>query len=308
MLVVGAAGLDVKGQVPGEFVPRNPYAAYIRHGVGGVARNIAENLARLDVPTVLLTAVGDDHAGRYVLQQAESSGIDTDGVFVIPGEHTGSYLKVVDQFGAQQVILEDFNVIGEIKPAMLSVKRGLFRDALLIVIDANLSYRALDRVFSLARHYDVRVCADPTSNLLVERFEPYLSRIWLFVPNYEEASILCDCEIPPNDRDSALEAARQLVARGVYTTVVTMGEAGLVYASADGMSGHVPAIASADLLVDTTGASDALMAATIFGLLNDIPLDESVQLGASAAYLTLRTRESVRPDLTQEMLYGELPT
>jgi pseudouridine kinase len=44
----------------------------------------------------------------------------------------------------------------------------------------------------------------------------------------------------------------------------------------------------------------------IFALLNEIPLDEAVRLGASAATLTLRTTGSVVPDLSLEMLYDQL--
>ena len=49
-------------------------------------------------------------------------------------------------------------------------------------------------------------------------------------------------------------------------------------------TGHIPAITGA--IVDPTGASDAMTAAIIFGLLEDIPLDESVRLGVNAATLT----------------------
>jgi pseudouridine kinase len=58
--------------------------------------------------------------------------------------------------------------------------------------------------------------------------------------------------------------------------------------------------------VNTTGAGDALTAGVIFGLLNGVPLDEALRLGVSAATLTLRSRESVVPELSQELLYDEL--
>ena len=67
---------------------------------------------------------------------------------------------------------------------------------------------------------------------------------------------------------------------------------------------YIPAITGA--IVDPTGASDAMTAAIIFGLLEDIPLDESVRLGVNAATLTMRSRETVRPDLDVDMLYDQL--
>jgi len=59
-------------------------------------------------------------------------------------------------------------------------------------------------------------------------------------------------------------------------------------------------------VLDPTGAGDAQTAAVLFGLLNGIPLDESVRLGISAAALTLRTPGSVVANLSLEMLYDEL--
>ena len=67
-----------------------------------------------------------------------------------------------------------------------------------------------------------------------------------------------------------------------------------------------PAIATE--LVDSTGASDALTATVVFGILNEIPLDEAVRLGASAAALTLECTDSVCQELTLELPPGPTTT
>jgi pseudouridine kinase len=77
----------------------------------------------------------------------------------------------------------------------------------------------------------------------------------------------------------------------------------VVYATAE-TSGHIPAVETE--VVDPTGAGDAMTAAVIFALLNDIPIDEGIRLGASAAALTLRHRGSVVPGLSLELLYDQL--
>jgi pseudouridine kinase len=85
--------------------------------------------------------------------------------------------------------------------------------------------------------------------------------------------------------------------------MITLAEFGVAYAATEG-SGHIPAVKTD--IVDPTGAGDALLATVVFGLLNDIPLDEAVRLGVTAAALTLRTRDSVVPDLSLERLYDQL--
>ena len=59
-------------------------------------------------------------------------------------------------------------------------------------------------------------------------------------------------------------------------------------------------------VLDPTGAGDALLATVVFAQLNDIPLDEAVRLGVTAAALTLRTLDTVSPELSLERLYDEL--
>ncbi len=69
VLVIGAASLDIKGRPSTRPVRGSSTPGLIRTSLGGVARNIAENLARLDVETILLTAVGDDDSGAHILGQ-----------------------------------------------------------------------------------------------------------------------------------------------------------------------------------------------------------------------------------------------
>ena len=90
---------------------------------------------------------------------------------------------------------------------------------------------------------------------------------------------------------------------GVQIAIITLGEAGLVYATANA-NGYVPAIEVE--ITDPTGAGDALTAAVVYALLNDIPVDEAVRLGVSAATLTLDAIDTVRQDLSLESLYAQL--
>src|SRR5688572_29244928 len=92
VLVIGAANLDIKGRPDSRPVQGSSTPGMIRVSPGGVARNIAENLVRLDVETVLLTAVGDDENGGRLLGQAAGSGIDISEALVIEGGRTGAYV------------------------------------------------------------------------------------------------------------------------------------------------------------------------------------------------------------------------
>lgn len=301
VLVIGGAGLDAKGRPHTPLTRASSTPGSVRFSFGGVARNIAENLARLEVPTVLLTALGDDAPGRLILEHNRSAGIDMSHVLIIPGARSSSYLAAMDHNGDLALAISDYSLVAQITPEALLDREALFAEAALIALDCNLSEAALATIFDMAEVHQVRVCADPTSVPLAGKLVAYLDRLFMVAPNADETSKLCG--MAAFDTESAVEAARFLIGKGVEIAIVTLGEHGLAYADANG-GGHIPAVRSA--VTDTTGAGDALTAGVIFGLLNDIPVDEALRLGVSAATLTIHSAESVVPELSQELLYDGL--
>jgi len=302
LLVIGAASIDTKGRASQPVQTGTSIPGVIRVSVGGVARNVAENLVRLGESVVLLSAVGDDGSGRRILHQARECGIDASHVIVDPAHRTAAYLAALDEDGHLLMSIDDMSITRHVVTAgVIYRQRALFRDAQMVVLDANLSPPALETIFKLAHKYELPVCADPTTATLAPQLCPYLHDLLLVTPNAAEAEVLCGVEVI--DRESALAAAQKLVNLGVQIAIVTLGATGLVYATSQ-ESGHVPSIARE--IVDSTGAGDALTAGVVFGLLNELPIAEAVRLGTSAAALTLQSRETVRPDLSLERLYEEL--
>jgi pseudouridine kinase len=302
LLTIGAASIDTKGRAHQPIQAGTSTPGAIRVSVGGVGRNIAENLARLGERVVLLSAVGDDGSGRRILNQAAECGIDVRHVLVAPQHRTAAYLAVLDDAGNPLMSIDDMVINRRlVTPGFVYRHRRLFRDARMVILDANLSPATLATIFRLAEKYNVPVCADPTTATLAPRLEPYLSHLTLVTPNAAEAEALCGVQV--TDRASALVAAQMLVTMGVQIAIVTLGATGLVYATSQ-ESGHVPAVECE--IADLTGAGDALTAAVIFGLLNDFDVDEAVRLGTSAAALTLGCRETVCPSLSLERLYDQL--
>jgi pseudouridine kinase len=303
VLVIGTACLDIKGWPRSPLETGASVPGRIRTSVGGVGRNIAENLARLGVPTVLLSAVGLDRSGERVLLQASAAGIDVRYVLEVGDCSTGAYLALLDETGALAYAVNDTRIARSLRPRYFYDHRRLFRDASMIVLDASPPPDSLETIFRLARQYQVPVCADPTSPALAPRLCPYLDDLLLITPNVQELAAFCDITVSDNSDAAALEAAKQLVALGVEIAVITLAEQGLCYATS-GESGRVPAVRTE--VTDLTGGGDALTAAIIFALLNDISVSEAMPLGCSAASLTIASEHTVVPDLTLELLYDNL--
>jgi pseudouridine kinase len=272
----------------------------IRTSFGGVARNIAENLARLGVPVTLLTAVGDDYAGEDILSGANDVGIDVSRALIIESETTGTYLAALDNGGDLYLGLDDLRVLRHLTPDYLRINRDAFRECEMVALDLNPSEQTLLTAIHLAREYHKPMCVDPTSTVLAGLLRPHLPMVNIITPNIAEAEAILRCG-PIHTPDDALNAARQLVARGVEAAVITQAERGACYATEE-ESGQFPAVRVE--IADTTGAGDALTATVIFGQLNGFSMSDSLQLGLRAAALTLRTTETVASELSLDWLYG----
>ena len=302
-MVIGGAGVDIVGRLKSEWVKGTSIPGHIRISYGGVARNVAENLARLGQAVMLITAVGNDRMGEQLLEQTASAGVDVHAVLRAKEQQTGAYLGIIDSKGMVHFAVDDMHTAAAITPEYIHSQADAFRHASLVFFDASLPKATLRTVVSQARRARLPICADPTSTTLAERLRPYLSSLYLITPNSAEASVLCDRPFEPSKRRQAIEAAKCLVSQGVKIAIITLAEFGVCYATSE-TSGYVPAIRTE--ILDPTGAGDALTATVLFALINGIPLDDAIRLGVSAASLTLRHIGSVLPDLSLEKLYDHL--
>lgn len=303
LLIIGASGLDVVGRLEGDLLAGTSNPARIRTGFGGVARNVAENLARLGQAVQLVTVVGTDKNGDELLAYTEAAGVDVTACLRTDEYPTGFYMGVLDKEGTRKFAMDDMRLIACLTPDSLRTRADLFASASMVFLDTNLPEKTIKTAFSLAKKAHIPICADPTSTSLARKLQPHLNKLHLVTPNSAEAGLLTGLAFESSERKTALEAARALVNQGVGTALIPLAEYGVVYATSE-TTGHIPAIRTKTL--DPTGAGDALSAAVLFAMVNDIPLDDAVRLGVSAASLTLRHPGTVFPELSLERLYDEL--
>lgn len=301
IVVIGGASLDIKGRLRREFIEGTSNAAAIQISVGGVGRNIAENLARLGTSVTLISAVCADDFGRAIVQHTEAAGVDVSHLMITCDQRSSSYIAIVSQDGTLIAGLDDSAAGRVITPEYIREHAALLQSAQIVVIDANVARPTAAAIIELCEAANVPLAFEPVAYGLAERFREQIGRFHLVMPNELEAEVLAG--MPVRDVPSAMAAAQKLVSMGVGIALITMAAEGVVYASADEV-GHVPATRTE--IIDPTGAGEALAATVIYGLCSDMPLSEAVQLGQVAARVTLQSPETVAPELSLEYLYAQL--
>ena len=81
VITIGRSSVDLYGaQIGGRLEDMGSFEKYI----GGSPTNIACGTARLGLTSAVITAVGDEHMGRFIVEQLAREGVDTRGVKVDP--------------------------------------------------------------------------------------------------------------------------------------------------------------------------------------------------------------------------------
>jgi pseudouridine kinase len=247
---------------------------------GGVARNVAENLARLGAAVSLVGLVGDDAAGAALRQESAAAGIDVAGVEILAGEASGRYTAVLQPDGRLLIGLAAIQITDRLTPARLQRHAAALARADWIFADANLPADSLTWLPRARRRG--RLAIDAVSSVKAERLPAELGGIDLLFCNRDEAAAILGGTAGPAD-----DMARGLIARGAAAAVVSSGAGGLAWATRDQVGIlAVPPVG----VVDETGAGDALVAGTLHGLLRNEPLSRACRLGIAAAALTLAVR------------------
>jgi len=296
VVCAGNAALDrtfaVKGPV--HLATSNP--SQVRSSFGGVARNVAENLARLDVPVALATQIGSDAQGRALLEDCAKLGIDVHGVAISPLHPTAEYVAIIDArselvIGASETEAIDTLTFAMLAPALDADARSAWTFA-----DCNLPAAVLAAVVAQPRAPGHRLAIDAVSIAKVQRLPRDLHGIDVLFVNADEARVLLG-EAPPER--ALADVAQALRARGAAAVVLTQGVAGAIVAQASG-SVHV-AVTPAEC-VDVTGAGDALIAGTLYGLLQDEALPLAVRTGTIVAGFTITSPTTVSRDLSRALV------
>ena len=291
--------MDIKCRIAAgaAMASSNPGSAVL--APGGVGRNIAENLARLGIATSLISIVGRDDPGRQLLAQTALAGVDLDRV-IRSDAPTGLYAATLDRHGELIIAVAAMAILEQLTPERLQRYRRRIATADLVVADSNLPAAASDWLIDLAATRGVRLAIETVSvpkggglRGLLRKRRPLFA---LFC-NRDEARAL-------TSRYSTRAAARALHGMGVRHVGIGLGRWGMLVSSTEGgrtVAATVPAVPAP--IVDVTGAGDAAVAGTLFGLLRGLPMSAAAQYGQAAAALTISCERSVNPRLSVRTIY-----
>lgn len=297
---IGGATVDRKLRTLGPLRPETSNPVRSERAFGGVARNVAEGLARLGVATALVSLVGDDEAGRSILRDLQAVGVETRSVAVAKSQATAEYLAVLPPSGDLAYGFAEMGIFDAFSVEIIEGAASALATASVVFADCNLPGGCLEALLRQPRSPTTRLAVDAVSTPKVRKLPRDLRGLDLLFLNVDEAQAYLDEPATAAGTPEALAAA--LIDRGLTQAVLTRGADGLVIASREEIT-RIPAVPAG--VVDATGAGDALIATILAGLVSGEPLRDAARRGTLAAALTIESPWSVRPDLSPALLAAQ---
>jgi len=301
VVCIGAAAVDLGLRLDSAPVLGTSNIATAAQSLGGVARNVAELLARFGAPTSLVTAVGDDPAGHALLARMAEQGVDVTNAAVVAGVSTAQYVAVLDPAGELVLGVNDMRVTSALTAAAITAVP--IAEADWVFAECNLDAEALEALLDAVHAHrrgaaSPRLAVDTISVPKCARLPATLDAIDLLFTNVDEANALLG-RAEPRTVAGGLALSAAALDRGVGAAVVTLGDGGHVVRTADAAWWSAAVRAE---VVDVTGAGDALIAATISGLLRGLALPDAAREGALAAAITAESPGVAPTGLTRRRL------
>jgi len=298
-VVIGGANVDMKARSAARATAGTSNPGHGSMAPGGVARNIAENLARLGDRVHLVSVVGRDSLGDGLLEHTAAAGVRVEHV-ARSDRATGTYTAILDSDGEMLVAVADMDATAELGPEHLQAVRDVIATAAVVVVDGNVRRDTFEYALDLAA--DALTIFEPVSVAKAAALKDAVDlRIHAVTPGRDELEALTG--LPTRTTRQVRTAARSLHARGVEVVWVSMGERGSVLSTPDEIH-EIPALPT--VVDDVTGAGDSMVAAFCHVLLDGGSAHEAVRLGHAAASVTIASPHTVRPDLTLRLLQAAL--
>ncbi len=291
--VIGTVFVDIKGFPYNTYLPTGRNAGSVEFIHGGVARNVVEDIANLELRPSFIGLVDNNGTGEEVKRKLENHKVDTKYVRSVP-DSMGMWLAVFDNSGDLAGSVSKRPDQKELERLLEEEGDEIFRAADSVVIEIDLGKEIIKRSIALAEKYRKKIFAVVANMTLAAERRDFMKSMDCVICNEEEAGILFVEDLSDREPEEMEKVLLDKITNAnIPSMVVTLGSRGSVYAELSGNRGFVPA--NPVEVKDTTGAGDAFCAGVAAGLTYGRTLGEAVEIGTRLASSVIMSSENVCP-------------
>ncbi|MBG9585861.1 sugar kinase [Cytobacillus firmus] len=277
VITIGDAMITFNPEVTGPM----RFVSTFERKIGGAELNVAIGCSRLGLKTGWISRLGNDEFGRHIFNTVRGEGIDVSQLELVDGYPTSLNFKEIMGDGSVRTFYYRTNspttalTIETLSEEYIKNSKVLHITGIFPAVDKEKNIDLIKYAISLAKKHGVLVSFDPNIRLklwtkeeartVLREFLPYVD---IFLTGEEEAELL----LGTSDPREVIELGS---AFGISHIAIKQGEKGSV-GYQDGEYIEAPAF-KAKKVVDTVGAGDGFDSGFIYGLLNQWPLQKTLQ-------------------------------
>lgn len=296
--IVGGANIDIVGFPKHELINGDTNSGVFQLSLGGIGRNIAENLARLGIRIKFIAAIGDDAYGKQIIENCRELNIDFNDALIVKNAPSSVLIAIMDKKNDMALGLSAMDINKKLNVNFLQKKKEQIKRARLTVLDTNVSEKSLAYITS-----DINSIyfLDTVSTRKAKRAKNILDKIQYLKTNEIEASVLWGQAIE-NEADLH-KASNFFHEKGIEKIFITRGEKGVFYSDGKN-SGLIPA--NKIKVVNTNGAGDAFGAGVAYGIYKCKSTLECAQIGMMCAEISIAHKLNVNPEICEQLITQKL--
>lgn len=252
---------------------------------GGKGSNMAACAARLGADAYFLGKIGKDAFGEGFISLLKQEGVNQDGVLYSENLPTAVGFIIFSSKGTNAIVI-DIAANGDFLPPDIVTHRHIIETSDVIVSPLEIPLETVLAAAKIAKAKGIKSILNPAPAQKLSHQD--LSDVFALTPNKTEGRVCLGLD--PDDPISDVDLVKRILDIGVENVILTVGERGVIWASADGIR-NIPALKVN--VVDSVGAGDAFNAGLAVGLSENRPQEEAIALGITAASLSTEKRETI---------------
>ena len=234
MVIIGTVFVDVKGFPLGAYIPGGRNAGTVETVHGGVARNVAENLANIGMQPVFITLLDNSGTAADVEARLVSRGVDMRFSRRTPNG-MGTWLAVFNSDGEVEAAISQRPDMQPVLDILTESGDEIFAGADCVLFEMDMEEATVSHIFELAEKYKTPVYALVSNMSIAMERRCYLPKTACFVCNLQEAGILFGENYEECTREELQENIIQhLQKERIPNMVITMGKEGSVWVTQEG--------------------------------------------------------------------------
>ncbi len=288
--VVGAANVDITGFTKDKLILKDSNVGTMETSPGGVGRNIAENLQKIDFNINLVSVFGDDPLSEYIKKSCIDKEINIDNSFFLNNASAATFIAIINEQNDLAVGIAAMDIYEGVSEEKMEERLQSIVAHEYVVLETNYPGNILEQIVNY--NGSAKFVLDTVSGDKALRAKNILSKIFILKTNLLEAKIISGLQAETDE--DLKKIVSYFLKTGVKNVFITLGKNGVIYGNEKLIKKQNPIEAE---VLNTVGAGDAFVAGLIYADASGLDIHKTARMGMASASINVKSKSAVSPEM-----------